>query len=204
MSTEHRHYFNQRASEWGLKGQNDRLIDALNEFGVKPDDSILDVGAGTGCLTQFLQEMVGDGGCAVAADISDKMLAAARRQLKSRQVLYLCTDACELAIVPDSFDKIICYSTFPHFNKPLRALSEFYRILKPLGKILIFHNCCSRHLNLYHSRLQSVVSFDKLPKSEQLMEMIRFCGFVEVRGVERPDLYWVEARKPVTDNSGDL
>lgn len=156
---------------------------------------MLDVGAGTGLLTCLLMKLVGAQGRVIAVDISEKMLEQARERL-GIEVACLCTDACEAGISSKTVDKIVCYSTFPHFERPLAALGEFFRILKPSGRALIFHNCCSRKLNHFHAQLPNVVSFDKLPKLEQLMELVKYSGFDQVKGVERPDLYWVEAQKP--------
>jgi SAM-dependent methyltransferase len=110
------------------------------------------------------------------------------------RVLLSCSDACNLAFTGAIFDKIVCYSAFPHIQKPQRALSEFYRVLKPGGRIVVFHNCCSRKLNHLHARIPAVC-FDKLPKSEYLQALMVGAGFKEIKTIEQPDLYWVEAGK---------
>ncbi|RPH90883.1 MAG: class I SAM-dependent methyltransferase [Calditrichaeota bacterium] len=194
MSKQHRAFFNQLAPVWQSNEEPERLLPLLREFGVQPSDYILDMGAGAGCISKWLITLCSQGRV-VAADVSDKMLAQARLNLSNNFTDLICTDACDLGIKADFFDKIICYSVFPHINRPLRALHEFWRILKPSGKLLIFHNCCSRHLNQYHSQKKSIVSFDKLPKVEQLILMLKENGFEEVHGHEAPNLYWVEAVK---------
>ncbi len=195
MSKAHRTFFNELAAHWQSKTSQESLLDIIAHLGVLADDTVLDIGAGTGCLSHALTRVVQEPGRIVAVDVSDNMLRQARHNLHSRSVLFLCSDACHLAFPQTVFDKIICYSSFPHFMRPLCVLREFYRILKPGGNVLIVHNCCSRKLNHYHAKLNHVVMFDKLPKSEMLEEMFRVSGFVDVKRVERPDLYWVEALK---------
>jgi demethylmenaquinone methyltransferase/2-methoxy-6-polyprenyl-1,4-benzoquinol methylase len=194
MSQSHRFFFNDRADSWHNKTAQDALIRAMSQFGMRGNDRVLDIGAGRGALTLPLSTLVKTG-FVVAADLSDKMLCCAKKNLNVDRALYVCADACAIAFPDEVFDKIICYSTFPHIQKPLCALSEFLRILKPRGKALIFHNCCSRKLNHFHAKLPQVVSFDKLPKSQQLQALMSAVGFREIKTIERPDLYWVEAEK---------
>lgn len=166
----------------------------MSQFGISPDDIVLDIGAGTGALTAPLLQLIKSGRI-IAADISERMLKEACRHFADDRVLFTCTDACHLAFTTGMFDKIVCYSAFPHIQKPRRALSEFYRVLKAGGKVVIFHNCCSRKLNHYHARMAGIVSFDKLPKSEWLQAWLKGTGFVEISTIEQPDFYWVEAAK---------
>ncbi len=194
MSKEHRSFFNDLAVSWHNKTSSEALLNSMQQFGVKLDDLVVDVGAGTGVLTLPLSQLV-KSGRVIALDISEKMLATARKNLAGEHIYYSCSDACQLSFHDKSIDKIVCYSTFPHIQKPQCALSEFYRVLKPGGKALIFHNCCSRKLNHHHAKMTSVVSFDKLPKSEYLQTLMRDAGFTEIKTVEQPDLYWVEAEK---------
>lgn len=198
MSREHRSFFNELAGSWHNRASTESLLQSLQTFGINSGDRILDVGAGTGILTGPLLKLI-DTGHVFSIDISDKMLRAACQNISSEHVDYICTDACHLTLYAETIDKIICYSTFPHIQRPQCALSEFYRVLKPGGKALIFHNCCSRKLNQHHAKMPHVVSFDKLPKSEYLQSLMSKAGFIEIRTVEQPDLYWVEARKEKHD-----
>ncbi len=190
---DHRQYFNRLAPTWSNHPAPAEVEEALRQF-VAPGDAVLDVGTGT--VTGVLRRLCG-GGTVVAADLSEKMLSEAKKRLRDESILYLCTDACRSAVASESFDKIVCYSSFPHFQSPPAAIVQFFRMLKPRGKVLIFHTCCSRRLNHFHATLKEVVSFDKLPKSEQLAELMRSVGFVEIVYKEQPSLYWVEARKPL-------
>ena len=195
MSKEHRTFFNDLAPKWDAKTSQESLLQIIQHLGVTAQDAVLDIGAGTGCLSAALADVIGDNGRIFAVDVSEKMLHQARQHLQTNTVSFLCSDACQLAFSNSTFNKIICYSSFPHFRRPLCALTEFYRVLKSHGKVLIVHNCCSRKLNHYHAKLPHVVMFDKLPKSEMLEHMFRYAGFVDIKRVERPDLYWVEAQK---------
>jgi len=107
----------------------------------------------------------------------------------------MCSDACLLGLRSSSVQKIICYSTFPHLKNQQAALREFFRILAPGGKILIYHNCCSRRLNTYHAQINDIVAFDKLPKAERLADMLRQSGFEQINVVEQPKLYRILAWK---------
>jgi ubiquinone/menaquinone biosynthesis C-methylase UbiE len=198
MSRTHRDYFNELACEWNtLMEDLPVLRDYLLRFGVSQGERVLDVGAGTGRLTKYLIELTGPRGCLVAEDISEQMLIEARRLLDTRTVRFVCDDVCELALKSGSFDKVICYSIFPHILHPQKALKEMYRVLRPGGRLLILHTSDSHDLNHFHASLNSVVCHDRLPTALEMVPHIRKAGLAERVIEEKKNLYWVEAEKPV-------
>ena len=46
-------------------------------------------------------------------------------------------DASNMPFGNESFDFIVCTAAFKNFTKPIKALNEMYRVLKPNGKALI-------------------------------------------------------------------
>lgn len=195
MSEQHREYFNRLAHQWeNLAAGDARLEDFVHRIGVKNGERVLDVGAGTGRISKILAARAG---CIVDVDISEKMLKSARALLPNEPVLYLCADVCYLALPPDYFDKIICFSTFPHIQKPSQGIQEMYRVLKPGGKLLIFHDKCSRQINALHASLEKPVSHDYLPTAEALNRDLCKIGFLQEMVMENPEIYWVQVRKPV-------
>ena len=47
-------------------------------------------------------------------------------------------NASDLPLSDSKFDFIVCSAAFKNFSKPLKALEEMYRVLKPGGIALIF------------------------------------------------------------------
>jgi len=195
MSSTHRDYFNRVAASWEAHSLPSDLAPFLHRFGVRAGERILDIGCGTGCLTRLLMEMTGEDGCVVAADLSEHMLWRAKSAIQSPRVSYACTDACCLAFGDNLFDKIICYATFPHIQRPVHALAEMRRVLTYGGKALIFHTCCSRKLNQFHAGLKGVVCHDRLPVADMMQAYVQEAGLHVMTLVENPDLYWVEMMK---------
>jgi len=197
MSKAHREYFNQIAPEWNDKVTYLPLLkEYMIRFGVLAGDRVLDIGAGTGRLTEQLIDLVGPRGFVIGADIAENMLCYAKAHLDGRQSYLTCADVCTLSFYENSFDKVVCFSTFPHFHKPMRALKEMHRVLHPGGKCLILHTCCSNALNTFHASLNGIVCKDMLPSSTDMAPMLRSAGFSHTKILENEDIYWIEAMKP--------
>jgi len=194
----HRDYFNLIAPKWNsLVSPEPKLLEYMKRLGVSDGDRILDIGAGTGRLTDHLKILTGSTGQVVAEDISDAMLKIARNSVNNinQNCLWICADACIMPFKDSFFDKVICYSVFPHILYPKKAVREFYRVLRKNGKILILHTCCSRKLNQFHAKMDGIVCFDRLPVSQDLKKMLANTGFNKLKAIENPEIYWVEAEK---------
>ncbi|MCJ7813331.1 class I SAM-dependent methyltransferase [bacterium] len=197
MSKAHRDYFNQLAPEWNEKVANDPILyHYLVRFGVSAGDTVLDVGAGTGRLTLHIMNLVGPRGLAVASDIADQMLSVAQLSMNNKNTVFICSDICFLSLKNNCFDKVICFSIFPHIMDPLSALDEIYRILRPGGKMLILHTQGSRQLNAFHASLDGIVHSDVLPSVEEMEYLANHAGFRSQSISESENLYWAEFVKP--------
>ena len=194
MSKAHRDYFNRLAPEWnGRMGDDPGFQGWVARFGVSSGECVLDVGAGTGRMTKHLAEQVGRAGTVVAVDVAEKMLSEARRLLGSRPPYWVCGDVDSLSFRPGVFDKVLCFSAFPHFVSPQTALEEMRRVLKKQGRLLILHASSSQQMNAFHASLDGIVRHDRLPGLSEMVSMLERTCFELVEGVDREDLYWVEA-----------
>src|SRR4051812_39423226 len=93
-------YWNGGAAEtWvALQDRLDRQLDplgraALEALGPRAGEHVLDVGCGSGQTALELGDAVGPGGRVVGIDVSEPLLAAARRRSRSPQVCFLRADA---------------------------------------------------------------------------------------------------------------
>lgn len=155
-----RAYFDEKAAEWDRtmapkEWELPRIEQVIGELGIVPGDRVLDAGCGTGVLFPFLRRYIGPNGRIYALDISEEMLKRARAKCENGYVHFIRSDVC--GFVEDhakaSFEKIVCFSSFPHFEDDGRLLPAFYRLLSEGGRLLIFHLQSSLRLNEIHARL---------------------------------------------------
>lgn len=107
---------------------------ALHRAELQPGMSLLDVGAGTGTVAAIAQEIVGDSGFVVGLDPSSGMLAEA----KNRGVTHITQALGEnIPFANNSFDIITMGYALRHVTDLKLLFSEFKRVLKPNGKVLL-------------------------------------------------------------------
>lgn len=107
----------------------------LEDCGLSPGDTVIDVGCGTGIATR---QLAARGLTVVGADPNEAMLAAARRA-GGDGITYVQTDAETLDVALDRCDAIVGGQCF-HWIDLDRALPRFRRLLRPGGRVVAFWN----------------------------------------------------------------
>jgi len=114
--------------------------DIINELDFKGGELLLDAGIGTGALEIALLRRGISDIKVVGVDISTNMLKRAEKRLnhkfKDLELKRLNLNS-PLPFPVNHFDAIACCNTFYTLYNHLAALKEFYRILKPHGKIVL-------------------------------------------------------------------
>ncbi len=196
-------YFDGIADKWDgweedPRALRQRLREWLQRFAVARDERVLDVGCGTGNLTAALLEMLGEEGRVVAVDISPGMLRVARGKIEDPRVSWLLADVARLPQPAADCTRAICYSVWPHFPDRRRAARELWRVLRPGGRLHVWHLLGREQVNRIHATAGPAVSDDVLPPAEQTATLLAEEGFSVQKVVDDANLYLVTASKPET------
>lgn len=123
-------------------GRERQLRGAIADLAaIKPGESVLDVGCGTGTLAQVIAERVGHEGKVAGVDPSPEMIARARMKAKKRaQAIDFRLESAEaLSFADQSFDVVVSSFAVHHLPGGVaeRVLGEIARVLKPAGRICL-------------------------------------------------------------------
>jgi ubiquinone/menaquinone biosynthesis C-methylase UbiE len=139
-----REEFNRWATEGRGEGMEDHhlpiVTPTLALMDLQPDDSVLDLGCGTGWLARLLAERVPNGQV-TGIDVSDEMIR--RAQMASAGIphlQFLRGTAEEIPAPADSFSKVISVESAYYWSEPARGIQEILRVLRPRGSAWILIN----------------------------------------------------------------
>ena len=189
-------FFDAHAKEWDDINHNDeskieyicRLLDLVG------DESVLDIGTGTGVMIPHYLERLPHGHV-TAVDFSEEMIrVASSKYPPSKRLSYLVSDVCALKS-SGSYDAAICYSCFPHFPDPVRAIRALAGTLVRGGKLAIAHSSSKEFINGVHREGGKEISKDFLPDADIMSELFFQEGIETVFFRDDDDYYIVIGTK---------
>lgn len=198
-------FFDALSTEWDKKldlaALRKDLVKALKPFDIQPGEHVMDVGCGTGNLTQALLDVLGADGRVTAVEMSLDMIVRAQEKIgveKEPRVHWQVADILRpLPFKDGRFDRIFCYQVWPHLQQPEAMLKEFLRVLKPGGQLHIWHTDSRDAINQIHAKIKDpAIASDVLPPAEEVADVLKKAGFTVSQAAESAKDYLVTARKP--------
>jgi ubiquinone/menaquinone biosynthesis C-methylase UbiE len=190
--TKHFGYYNPGDKPWqfhkALRQMEERLAE---EMALPANSKVLDAGCGMGDVASYLatkRRWRIEGVDILDFNIEEARSRIHRRRLEKRVHVQEMNYA-DLSFKRDTFDGIYTMETFVHAADPKRVLKEFYRALKPGGKIVMFeysrdpdNKMSTRAAKKYReiNELAAMPSFQQFNHGVQ-EALMREAGFENVR-----------------------
>lgn len=112
---------------------------AVAALGLKPGDTVLEIGAGTGRNFPYLLEAVGPSGTIIAVDTSPGMLAEARELVERHgwsNVTLLQQDATQLELEHE-VDGVLFSLSYSAMPEPRLALARAWERMRPSSRVVV-------------------------------------------------------------------
>lgn len=170
------------------KNQLKRLLPANQQH------NVLDIGTGPGFFTIILEELGYNS--ITGVDVSEKMLEVAKGNIQkygkeNSSIQLLQMDAQNLEFKPESFDMIVSRNLTWNLEKPLQAYSEWLRVLKPNGSLLIFD--ANWYTFLENESLEKEFEAKRQQAIEEKLE-----DYWQGEGVDEEKMEWIVQQLPLT------
>src|ERR1700676_2616072 len=164
----------------------------IGPLALKAGEHVLDIGAGTGRLAEFVASLVGPRGRVIGIDPLESRIEIARLR-QSKTLTFETGRAEDLSRFRDTqFDAVYLNSVFHWIAEKDRALREIHRVLKPGGRlglnvqdpikphesrVLLREAIVQAGLAHRHHESNPVLG----ATNEQLKEMFAVAGFIDYR-----------------------
>lgn len=136
-----REFFAAKAVGWEKRFPDDgpAYAAAVAELGLRPGQSALDVGCGTGRALPPLRAAVGPAGTVVGADLTPEMLHEATVLGRHRAGSLVEADSARLPLRDACLDAVFAAGLLHHLPDAAAGLREFARVTRPGGRLALFH-----------------------------------------------------------------
>jgi ubiquinone/menaquinone biosynthesis C-methylase UbiE len=136
----HRHFgYYGKKNYWYIPHAAEAMIDHLAEYAdIKLGNKVLDAGCGEGRASLRIAEEYG--ASVTGIDLVPRSIKVAKSRAKKTKarLRYELADYNKLPYADGTFDVVFTLETFTHSPDPEKTLKEFWRVLKPGGRIVIF------------------------------------------------------------------
>ncbi len=110
--------------------------DLVTRTSIPQEGDILELAAGTGCLTQKLISNLPAATQLYATDLEPDMLEVAKSKINAANVQWMTVDMTAIPFGDNRFNTIISQFGLMLVPDRLKALQEMYRVLKPGGQLI--------------------------------------------------------------------
>ena len=152
--------------------------------------AILDLGCGPGTLCLPLAREYPRLNI-TAADSSDSMISLAKTEAQNQHlqnIHFMQIDAGHIALVPETFDLVLCNLAFPFFAKPYDSMTEVFAAVRPGGSVCFTvpgHDTWDEFFTVAASVLGDMVSMarpflTKFSQAEVLPDAMSKAGFRDI------------------------
>ena len=202
LDPQRKEFFDVRAHKWDeIVNHDSAKIDyILGHLEIKPGDTILDVGTGTGILIPYLNQNLKGKGRIEAVDYSKEMIKIARKKYPKKQFPIVNFQIQNIYDTPmeNSYDFIICYSCFPHFPKHFEIIQHFVKGLKTTGHLIIAHSDSRDEINNIHNEAGYEVENDRLPSMQVMKDYFSRAGLKILFTEDNSEYYFIVGFKTIT------
>lgn len=119
--------------------QEERPDLLIASLGIRPGQTVADIGAGSGYFTRRLAKQVGKGGKVMAVDIQPEMLRILKTNLEAEgiQNVEMILGQEQSPNLPEaSLDLVLMVDVYHEFSYPHEMMTDIRRALKPGGQVV--------------------------------------------------------------------
>lgn len=128
---------------WGLIERDSAGIrrETVGLAGLRPGDTVLDLGCGPGVNFELLREAVGPDGAVVGVDLSDGMVSRARARVRDhdwQNVTVVQADGTRLPVAPGTVDAAVATTALVAMPDIPAAVTGIHDALRPGGRFAMY------------------------------------------------------------------